>query len=270
MGGSCGAMNSGASTVLSMAMMMAPKDLKLPPIGLASCDEFVEKFNEVITELASIVDPLFEKKKILAEALEFKSKPTQTSMEKLVKGLILQLLVLAQGDLSKVKFSMNISGYMKSQDLKELIKVSLTGITLTKLEAILDAVRQYVEAMVGIFVDKLPGLVEKITALVAAGTEAMNSAQNELEGIEDMMQKMTIGKNVATVISKLSNAPKFVKDLGTDAKKDIDDLTQLGALLTNVDEMNKLAAFAKECAAKSITSAEDCYMAFSKASLPKA
>jgi len=270
MGGSCGAMNSGASTALSMAMTMSPKDLKLSPIGLASCDEFVEKFNEVITELSDIVDPLFNKKKILAEALEFKSKPVQTPMEKLVKGLILQLLALAQGDLSKVKFSMNVSGYMKSQDLKDLIQVSLTGITLSKLEAILDAVRQYVEAMVGIFVTKLPGLVEKITALVSAGTEAMNSAQDEINAIEDMMQKMTVGKNVAVVIAKLTNAPKFVKDLGTDLKKDIDDLTQLGTLLTNGDEMNKLAAFAKECAAKSITNAEECCKAFSEANPLKA
>ena len=269
MGGSCGAM-SGAGTVLSMAMMMASKDLKLSPVGLPSCDEFVEKFNEVITELESIVDPLFEKKKILAEALEFKSKPTQTSMEKLVKGLILQLLALAQGDLSKVKFSINILGYMKSKDLKDLIKISLSGITLAKLELILDAVRQYVEAIVGIFVDKLPGLVEKITALVDAGKEAMENAKKEIEGLEDMMQQMTIGKNIATVVLKMLNAPKFVTDLGTDAKKDIDDLTQLGALLTNNDEMTKLAAFSKECAEKSITSAEDCYMAFSKANLPKA
>ena len=77
-----------------MAMMMTPKDLKLPEVGLPSCDEFVGKFNEVITELSDIVDPLYDKKRALGEALEFKSNPTQTPVVNLVKGLVLKLLVI--------------------------------------------------------------------------------------------------------------------------------------------------------------------------------
>jgi hypothetical protein len=158
------------------------EDLHAHPVGLPSIDKFGTAFNDLLKEIAALLDGIELKREMLGVALNLTK--VEPHMQVSIVSLLLSLLATAAGDANKVKPKINFEA-LTNGDYANAFDIITEGAEFkAKAGEQIDAAKAYIHEVVETVLGKVPSLKDTLNTLLTQGQELISNVASEITSLD--------------------------------------------------------------------------------------
>ena len=161
-----------------------------------SVDAFIEQSDVVIKDISDLTDALDDSKKKLNDLTGF-WKVRDPKLKHIVIGMLLQILAVANGDISKLK--------VEIIDKEPFIKISLHGLSSKDCLEYIKAYEDFIERVWHAVANQIPRSLKAASELADKASFIKDNAKYEIEAL-DTVKKISAAAKTARIVV---DAPKI-------------------------------------------------------------